>query len=263
MSGRLVAAVVVAVVAAAAGFDAFSSHAHRSAAVSLEEAAAALPPPSVSTLHVPRPTTLRATGGTTWAPVRRRVVARVAPSAQARAVGVVGSRTPEGTANIAVVTRVAVRGGRLWDRLALPVLPNDTEGWVPRSALGGYTVVDTRFVVRLQALRATLYRNGRAILRVPVGVGLRSSPTPTGTFYIRNKLTRYASAFYGPVAFGTSARSEVLTDWPAGGFIGIHGTNHPELIPGRISHGCIRLRNKDILRLNRLLPIGSPVVIRD
>ena len=176
--------------------------------------------------------------------MRRRVVARVAPSAQARAVGVVGSQTPEGTANVAVVTGVAVRGGRLWDRLALPVLPNDTEGWVPRSALGGYTVVDTRFVVRLQALRATLYRNGRAILRVPVGVGLRSSPTPTGTFYIRNKLTRYASAFYGPVAFGTSARSEVLTDWPAGGFIGIHGTNHPALIPGRISHGCIRLRKR-------------------
>jgi hypothetical protein len=47
---------------------------------------------------------------------------------------------------------------------------------------------------------------------------------------IRNELTRYASPFYGPVAFGTTARSAVLTDWPGGGFVGIHGTNEPQLI---------------------------------
>jgi lipoprotein-anchoring transpeptidase ErfK/SrfK len=72
----------------------------------------------------------------------------------------------------------------------------------------------------------------------------------------------YSSPFYGPVAFGTSARSEVLTDWPAGGFVGIHGTNRPDLLPGRVSHGCIRLRNQDILRLARLLPVGTPLTIR-
>jgi lipoprotein-anchoring transpeptidase ErfK/SrfK len=75
-------------------------------------------------------------------------------------------------------------------------------------------------------------------------------------------LTRYRSPFYGPLAFGTSARSSVLTDWPGGGFIGIHGTDAPELIPGRVSHGCIRLRNDDILRLGRLMPVGTPVTIR-
>jgi len=58
-----------------------------------------------------------------------------------------------------------------------------------------------------------------------------------------------------------NARSRVLTDWPAGGYIGIHGTDQPDLIPGRISHGCIRLRNKDLLRLNRLLPVGTPITI--
>jgi lipoprotein-anchoring transpeptidase ErfK/SrfK len=86
--------------------------------------------------------------------------------------------------------------------------------------------------------------------------------TPKGDFYVRNKLTRYANPFYGPIAFGTSARSEILTDWPNGGFIGIHGTSQPELIPGRISHGCIRLRNPDILRLARLMHVGTPVTIQ-
>jgi len=68
--------------------------------------------------------------------------------------------------------------------------------------------------------------------------------------------------FYGPVAFGTSARSYVRTEWPGGGFIGIHGTSLPHLIPGRVSNGCVRLRNEDALRLARLLSIGTPVTIR-
>jgi lipoprotein-anchoring transpeptidase ErfK/SrfK len=94
-----------------------------------------------------------------------------------------------------------------------------------------------------------------------VGVGQKQWPTPQGSFYVRDKLTRFASPFYGPVAFGTSARSSVLTDWPSGGFVGIHGTNQPELVPGYVSHGCIRLRNPDVLRLNRLMPVGTPVTI--
>ena len=52
-----------------------------------------------------------------------------------------------------------------------------------------------------------------------------------------------------------------LTDWPDGGFIGIHGTDEPQLIPGRVSHGCIRMRNADIVALGRLMPIGTPLDI--
>jgi lipoprotein-anchoring transpeptidase ErfK/SrfK len=54
----------------------------------------------------------------------------------------------------------------------------------------------------------------------------------------------------------------VLTDWPGGGYIGIHGTNMPELVPGRVSHGCIRMRNQDILKLSALMPIGTPLIVR-
>jgi lipoprotein-anchoring transpeptidase ErfK/SrfK len=222
----------------------------------------ALAAPARSALQVPRPSRIRSDGVSTWAPMQERVAARAAPSARARALVTIGTRTPEGTANILRVTGARAVGNRVWARVSLPVLPNGTEGWVPRSALGGYTVVDTRLVVSLHTLHATLYRAGRAVLSIPVGVGLPSSPTPRGTFYIRDKLTRVASPFYGPIAFGTSARSEVLTDWPAGGFIGIHGTDQPGLIPGRISHGCIRMKNADILRLSRRMPVGSVVVVR-
>jgi lipoprotein-anchoring transpeptidase ErfK/SrfK len=54
----------------------------------------------------------------------------------------------------------------------------------------------------------------------------------------------------------------VLTDWPDGGYVGVHGTDRPDLIPGQISHGCIRMSNSDIVRLGRLMPVGTPLTIR-
>jgi hypothetical protein len=198
-----------------------------------------------------------------WAPVRRRVPARRAPRRDAPIVAEVSTRTPEGTANIvAVLEHREDRAGAVWVRVRLPILPNGSTGWVLRSALGGYASVDTRLEVDLHGLRATLYRAGRAVLRADIGVGMARAPTPRGHFYVRNRLTRYASPTYGPIAFGTSARSATLTDWPGGGFVGIHGTDRPDLLPGRVSHGCIRMRNEDILELARLMPVGTAVTIR-
>ncbi len=67
---------------------------------------------------------------------------------------------------------------------------------------------------------------------------------------------------YGVLAFGLSAYSRHRTDWPGGGQVGIHGTNEPQLIPGRISNGCIRLRNANVIRLGRIVGRGTPVRIR-
>jgi lipoprotein-anchoring transpeptidase ErfK/SrfK len=190
-------------------------------------------------------------------------VARRAPRDAAAPVARLEAETPEGTTNIvlALGRREGARG-RLWVHVRLPVLPNNTTGWVPRDALGGYVEVDTHLVVDLERLTATLLEHGRPVFRASVGIGRPAWPTPRGHFYVRNKLSDFDSPFYGPIAFGTSARSAVLTDWPAGGFVGIHGTNRPDLLPGRVSHGCIRLRNEDILALARRMPVGTPVTIR-
>lgn len=225
---------------------------------------AALPAPRAPAFRPGRPTRLGSTRDLTrWATVRRSVVARAAPDPLAPAVAALARTTPEGTDNaVAVLDRRTDPAGRPWLRVALAVLPNGTTGWVPRRALGGYQTVDTRLDIDLSALRATLLRRGRVVLRVPVGVGRAGWPTPRGTFLVRNRLTRYRSATYGPVAFGTSARSPRATGWPAGGYVGIHGTDRPDLVPGRISHGCIRLRNADILALDRRMPVGTPIVVR-
>jgi lipoprotein-anchoring transpeptidase ErfK/SrfK len=175
----------------------------------------------------------------------------------------VPKRTPEGTTNVVLLLgNASRRSGKLWVQVRVPAFPDDAHAWVPRSALGGYVPVRTRLVVDRTRLTATLWRDGRPVFRARVGVGTASTPTPRGDFYVRNRLEKYRSPFYGPVAFGTSARSSGVSDWPAGGFVGIHGTNRPDLIPGRVSHGCIRMANPDILRLARLMRVGTPLTVR-
>ena len=223
-----------------------------------------LPAPPEPALTVPRPAPLADGGGTAyWVTLRRDVTARAGPSATAAALARLERRTTDGTTNaVLVLGRARDAAGRVWVHARLPILPNGSTGWLPRSGLGVYGVVHTRLMVDLRRLTATLFRDNRPVFNAPVGVGQAEWPTPTGEFYIRSKLTKYRSPFYGPLAFGTSARSAVLTDWPGGGFVGIHGTNAPELLPGRVSHGCIRLRNADIVELGRLMPVGTPLTIR-
>jgi lipoprotein-anchoring transpeptidase ErfK/SrfK len=192
-----------------------------------------------------------------WAHVLRPVAARVAPSTSARTITVVSRSTPEGTHNLVL----ALESRGQWVRVRLAVLPNGTTGWVPRAALGPYRGVWTRLVINRARMTATLLRRGKPIFRAPVGVGRSYLPTPRGEFYVRMKLAGFDQPMYGPIAFGTSGRAPNLTGWPGGGYIGIHGTDKPELLPGAVSHGCVRLKNGDIRRLAKLMPVGTPVTV--
>jgi lipoprotein-anchoring transpeptidase ErfK/SrfK len=200
---------------------------------------------------------------TRWAYLLRPAPARAAPTLRASVVTVVGPATPEGESNLVRILEER-KDGRLqeWVRVDLAIRPNGTTGWVPRDALGDIRAVRTRLVIDRDRRTATLFRADQAVFRAAVGIGTARYPTPAGTFTVRERLAGFDDPFYGPIAFGTTARSPVLTDWPGGGFVGIHGTNRPDLIPGRVSHGCVRLRNADILRLAALMPVGTPVTIR-
>ena len=212
---------------------------------------------------VGRPTLLGRRGPRArFAPVIRQVEARALPRRDSPSVAMLPRETEEQTTNIVLVLGEDRGPDGTWVHVRLPVLPNDRTAWVPRTTLGGYDFVDTHLVVDLGRLTATLLRGGRRVFRARVGIGRAEWPTPKGNFYIRDKVSGFDNPFYGPIAFGTSARSAVLTDWPGGGFVGIHGTNEPSLIPGRISHGCVRMRNEDIVRLAGLMPVGTPLTIK-
>jgi L,D-transpeptidase-like protein len=197
-----------------------------------------------------------------YAGVYATVPARARPSSRAKALLRLHAYTPEGTGNVVqTLGGVINQNGEYWVRVRLPILPNGRTGWVPFSVLGAYKRDWTHLVIDRKLFTATLYRKGRAIFTTRIGVGKPYWPTPAGEFYVRERITGFSDQIYGPIAFGTNARSNVLTDWPGGGFIGIHGTNEPEILPGRVSHGCVRMPNASVLRLARLMPVGTPVTI--
>jgi hypothetical protein len=201
-------------------------------------------------------------GMSRWAHVLTKIPARTRPSAGARIITRLKPLTPEQTQNLVQTLEGQInKKGEYWVRVRLPILPNGSTGWVPRGALGAYNRIWTRLVIDRRLFSATLYKRGVAVFRTRVGVGKPYWPTPAGEFYVREKITGFSDLIYGPIAFGTNARSAVLTDWPGGGFIGLHGTNQPEILPGRVSHGCVRMPNPSVLRLARLMPLGTPVTI--
>ena len=150
--------------------------------------------------------------------------------------------------------------GRRWLQIRVPRRPNGRTGWIIDEMLSSSLyIVKTLLVIDRRGLRATLFKNGKKIWSSRVGIGKAGTPTPRGQFWIRERL-KGLGGIYGPWAFGTSAYSS-LSDWPGGGVVGIHGTNQPRLIPGRPSHGCVRVPNVKIRQLARLMPIGTPVSI--
>ena len=168
-----------------------------------------------------------------------------------------------------VPTIFSIRGVRV-DRscrhasylVQIPRRPNGVTGWVPAAQV---TVepVHTRIVVDLSQKQVTLYRGGRRMLTATAAVGSAATPTPTGSFYVNQRLVPTdPSGPFGPGAVGISAFSNVLTGWTQGGPIAIHGTNEPWSIGKAVSNGCIRLRNPVLRKVFAQAVGGTPVLIR-
>ena len=150
-----------------------------------------------------------------------------------------------------------------WLRVYLPTRPNGSFGWIRRGVVRTYTN-QYRLEIRLRRHQLQLWKGERLAAKYPVAVGTSSTPTPRGLYYIVELLRPVnPNGSYGPFSFGLSAHSNVLQHFAGGdGRVGLHGTNQPDLIGRDVSHGCIRMRNVPIRRLARILPLGTPVLIR-
>lgn len=200
---------------------------------------------------------------TRWAHAARVGKIRIAPRRDAPSFARLRYLTEDRLPEVYVVLRSRVdRAGREWLQIRVPMRPNGRTGWVQRTHMGVLYVNRDRLRVNRRTLRATFYRRGRVRWTSPVAVGAPGTPTPAGRFYVRELIRNVAgSPAYGPWALGTSAYAPGLSDWPGGGVIGIHGTNQPQSIPGRASHGCVRVPNAKMRRLARLIRVGTPVEI--
>ncbi|HTT25147.1 MAG TPA: L,D-transpeptidase [Candidatus Sulfotelmatobacter sp.] len=105
--------------------------------------------------------------------------------------------------------------------------------------------------------------NGVVIATFQVAVGAEVSPSPTGEFTVVSRVVNPTYYHHGTV-IPTGKDNPVGTRWVGLNLkgYGIHGTNAPKSIGRAASHGCIRLRNRDMERLFTMLRIGDVVQIR-
>lgn len=147
-----------------------------------------------------------------------------------------------------------------------------------------------RISIAKQELEFT--QDGKIIFTAPVstaanGVGFSegSYQTPTGNFCVREKIGEGAplktsfkgrlprSVWNGNPSQKDNSDDAILTRilWLDGldeenantyeRYIYFHGTHAEELIGQPASHGCIRLKNEDMLQLFELTPLFTPVEI--
>jgi len=127
-------------------------------------------------------------------------------------------------------------------------------------------------VVKTHERRLYYVLDGDRALRFPVGVG-KAGMTWTGNARVEGKFVRPAWAAPASIRRENPRLPRVIPGGSPnnpmgaaaltlrGGEYAIHGTNHPELIGGFVSHGCIRMYNADIRELYRLVDVGTPVVV--
>lgn len=129
-------------------------------------------------------------------------------------------------------------------------------------------VEDTKVVIRLRQRRVYVYRADRVQVSYPIAIGRTGWETPTGTFRVLQMLQNPAwehpwTGQVIPPGPNNPLGTRWIGFWTDGkNFIGFHGTPNEGLIGQAVSHGCIRMRNRDAIALYEQVKIGTPVIVQ-
>jgi lipoprotein-anchoring transpeptidase ErfK/SrfK len=118
-------------------------------------------------------------------------------------------------------------------------------------------------LVSIADRKLAVIENGNVLAYFSVAVGAAVSPSPTGEFEIVSRVAN-PTYYHDGIVMGPGNDNPVGTQWMGlnvKGY-GIHGTNAPRSVGHATSHGCIRLRNRDVERLYAMLRVGDVVEIR-
>jgi lipoprotein-anchoring transpeptidase ErfK/SrfK len=137
--------------------------------------------------------------------------------------------------------------------------------WVDARAGGlRYSRTPLELDVDLSDRTLTVRRGDAVLRRTSVGIGALDSPTPPGRFAVTDKLDGADfSPAYGCCILALSATQPNLPrGWAGGNRIAIHGTRSPSDFGQAVSAGCVHARDADLRYLMRVVPLGTPVLIR-
>jgi lipoprotein-anchoring transpeptidase ErfK/SrfK len=153
-----------------------------------------------------------------------------------------------------------------WLQVRLAQRPNQSVAWI-HSRDVTLSATNYRIVVNLTTARLQVSLEGKVVMDFPAGIGTPTDPTVTGHYFVAIHAAP-PNPGYGPFVLATSAHSDAITDWEGLGdaIIAIHGPidgwsdSRIGTTGARISHGCIRLHNRD-LALLASIPVGTPIDI--
>jgi lipoprotein-anchoring transpeptidase ErfK/SrfK len=158
------------------------------------------------------------------------------------------------------ILAIVARRGR-WYGVLHESLPNGRAGWI---AIDSVRLLREpwEIVVDRSERRRHVRRGGREVDAFPVAVGRPGSPTPIGRFAVTDRLAPDAGSPYGCCILALSGRQTRLPPgWQGGDRLAIHGTTS-DLVGGALSSGCVRVREVDLRRLMRRIPVGTRVTVR-
>lgn len=130
--------------------------------------------------------------------------------------------------------------------------------------------MSARIVISKGSNTLSLYEDDQLVKVYPVGTGRTEELTPEGTFPIVLKTwyPSWTNPETGQTTPGGSPQNPLGSRWmglgvgnTGGHSYGIHGTNRPETVGTYISHGCVRMLNRDVEELYDLVPVGTQVRI--
>lgn len=110
-----------------------------------------------------------------------------------------------------------------------------------------------RIEIDLVKHRLTVFNDQEMVKEFAVGVGKYRTPSPLGEWKVVHKGVGWGNGF-GTRWMGLNV------PW---GVYGIHGTDKPYSVGASMSHGCIRMRNRDVEELYPMIPVGTPVKIME
>jgi lipoprotein-anchoring transpeptidase ErfK/SrfK len=148
-----------------------------------------------------------------------------------------------------------------WGRVEIPYAWPRRNGWIPLSGLRRSTT-HVEVEVDLSRRRVIVRKFGKVREGFSAAIGAASSPTPPGEYFVTDRIPFPAGGSLGTFAFGISGiQPQLPAGWSGGNQLAIHGTDQPSTIGMSASAGCIRVGEKPLHRLVRLLQLGTPVII--
>lgn len=129
-------------------------------------------------------------------------------------------------------------------------------------------VPGVRLVADLSDRRVYLYHRQSLMASYAIAIGQEGWETPVGLFRI-TQMRRYpvwkhplTHAIYPPGPENPLG-SRWIEFWANNRLqFGFHGTNEEELIGQAVSHGCLRLRNRDVEQLYDQISVGTPLEVQ-